>query len=195
MTQYTDTEILTASNNFLKNLKGIHKFTNLRELIVRKNQIKKLTKRVWDLESLRVINLSGNQLKTIPKSNGETRLRYLNLSNNRITKLPQGLDKLSLEMIDLSNNQLTELPEMYSFDGVINLSGNKFVKFIAKDKGHLIKFYTLVNPNQVCLGGANGNLKPVSDYVNSDNIQNYVNACEKALFKANKELVNKFTKQ
>ena len=154
--KYTNTKVLTINDNLFKKLKGIHKFTNLRRFIVKNNQLKKLTKNIWKLKNLRTLDLSNNQL----------------------TKLPQSLDQSNLEIMDLNGNQLIGLPEMYSFNGFIDLTGNKFVKFIAEEKGHFNISYNLINPNQVCVGGSNSRLMPISKYINKRNIQNYVNACK-----------------
>jgi predicted ATPase len=64
------------------------------------------------------LNLSDNQLTTLPDSLGQlTQLTSLNLSDNQLTTLPDSLGQLTqLTSLNLSNNQLTSLP-----DSLINL--------------------------------------------------------------------------
>jgi hypothetical protein len=101
-----------------------------------------------------VLDLSNNQIRTIPSEIGEltkleelyfqdnildmfpaevrkfTKLRILDLSNNNITGLPAEVGQLSnLEVLDLSNNGFTGLPyELGNLKSlkVLDLSGNNY---------------------------------------------------------------------
>ncbi len=73
--------------------------------------------------SLKVLDLSGNQLTTLPPAIGRLRLEWLDLSDNQLTDLPPALGRLRPPdlfafyrgaephlTLDLSGNQLTALP-------------------------------------------------------------------------------------
>jgi len=78
---------------------------------------------------LQSLNLSNNQLKSLPKGLRYSKeLKRLNLSNNKILKLGKELKYLKkLEEIDLSNCGLTTISKSFTrmhYLKVINLSGN-----------------------------------------------------------------------
>ncbi|MDJ0800382.1 MAG: COR domain-containing protein [Calothrix sp. MO_167.B12] len=72
--------------------------------------------RVFELKWLKVLDLSDNELTSIPKD--ITRLQNLttlNLTNNRLTSIPKAITRLqNLTTLDLRNNQLTSVPEAIS---------------------------------------------------------------------------------
>ena len=59
------------------------------------------------LESL---DLSGNQLSSLPPEIGRLRLYSLDLSGNQLSSLPPEFGRLRLEHLDLSDNRLTSFP-------------------------------------------------------------------------------------
>jgi Leucine-rich repeat (LRR) protein len=63
------------------------------------------------LHKLKQINLSNNQLRTVPDFSGMSGLQVLNLKNTGISQWPAGLlDKTGLTSLDLSDNRLSEVP-------------------------------------------------------------------------------------
>jgi len=108
-------EVLDLSNNKIEILpESINRLNNLQSLNVSRNNIKAIpTKSVEQLTQLTELNLSSNQLTTLPDSLGQlTQLTSLNLSDNQLTTLPDSLGQLTqLTELNLKNNRLTILPE------------------------------------------------------------------------------------
>ena len=75
--------------------------------------IGKSTTLIGSLTQLTTLNLSNNNLTTLPESIGNlTQLTELYLDNNQLTTLPESFGNLTqLTKLDLDNNQLTTLPE------------------------------------------------------------------------------------
>ena len=67
---------------------------------------------ICNLNNLKSLFLSGNQLTTLPKEIGKlTNLEYLNLEFNELRTLPPEIGNLTkLETLDLAVNDLTTLP-------------------------------------------------------------------------------------
>ena len=85
---------------------------------------------VGNLESLQVLNLSGNKLTgEVPELGSLESLQVLNLSGNKLTgEVPELGSLESLQVLNLSGNELTgEVPELGSLESlqVLNLSGNE----------------------------------------------------------------------
>lgn len=72
-----------------------------------------LPDQLWELRSLKYLDLSGNALSTLPSEIGKlTKLEFLDVSGNAIRTLPRSIAHLnSLESLLLSGNKLTALPE------------------------------------------------------------------------------------
>src|SRR5437867_2123058 len=69
-------------------------------------QLTELPESLWKLRQLQKLNLSNNQLMTLPESlaalGALTQLQTLNLSNNQLTALPESLGQLTqLQSLDL----------------------------------------------------------------------------------------------
>ena len=84
--------------------------TTLKVLNLSYNQLTSLPDSISRLTNLRWLYLSYNQLTSLPESIGRlTNLRWLHLSDNQLTSLPDWIGRLTnLEDLDLSNNQLSE---------------------------------------------------------------------------------------
>ncbi|WP_456022815.1 NEL-type E3 ubiquitin ligase domain-containing protein [Pseudomonas protegens] len=66
------------------------------------------------LHQLKQINLSNNQLRTVPDFSGMSGLQVLNLKNTGLSQWPAGLlDKAGLTRLDLSDNRLSEVPQTH----------------------------------------------------------------------------------
>ncbi|KAI8345372.1 hypothetical protein BD560DRAFT_411658 [Blakeslea trispora] len=90
---------------------SITRMSVLEELDVSYNQLKSLPHDLV-IDSLQVLNVSHNQLDFIPKSITQCRqLKSLNVSKNHLTTLPADLIQLNrLELLDISENLLCIMP-------------------------------------------------------------------------------------
>jgi len=95
---------------------------------------------VCDLEGLRNLGVTNNNIETLPEEMGLKDLTSLNLQRNKIKKLPDSIGDINnLEDLNLSNNVLEVLPE--SIGNLkqltdLDLGHNKLVK-IPKSIGYL----------------------------------------------------------
>ena len=93
---------------------SLWKLTQLTDLNLSHNQLTTLPDSLLaQLTQLTVLNLASNQLTALPDSLGQlTQLKSLDLSINQLTTLPDSLGQLTqLQSLALSSNQLTALPE------------------------------------------------------------------------------------
>ncbi len=91
---------------------------NLKYLDLSNNQIVEIPKTITNFKNLKLLALNDNKIIEIPDeiTNLEN-LEYLYLSNNQIGKIPDGIDYLkNLRELHLNNNQIEEIP-----DAIINL--------------------------------------------------------------------------
>jgi internalin A len=107
------------------NLEAPGSLTNLQYLKIlnlSRNELTTLPESFGSLQKLEKLDLVYNQLESLPESLGKlSNLSRLSLSNNKIGKLPESLGELSnLSALDLSNNEIGELPE--SLGKLSNLS-------------------------------------------------------------------------
>ncbi len=88
---------------------------SLRGLDLSLNQLRSLPESFGYLTNLQVLSLAGNQLRSLPESFGTmTNLQQLSLSGNWLRSLPESILRLSnLQYLDLSWNQLRSLPESF----------------------------------------------------------------------------------
>jgi len=89
---------------------GIGKLENLLNLALHRNEIEEIPDDVNELAKLKFMDISFNQLTSLPASFCLPALHTLNLSNNQLETLPDfsGLDGLSTVFID--HNKLTSFP-------------------------------------------------------------------------------------
>lgn len=104
----------------------LFKLTNVTELDLSCNQLKKLPDNIGSLSSLRWLDLHSNKLESLPDSIGNlARLTHLNLCNNRLTSasLPSTMAFLTgLKCLNLGMNQLDSLPPAFvALDGLNEL--------------------------------------------------------------------------
>ena len=118
-------------------LKNIGNLPHLRGLDLSFNQLTTLPDTIGNLTKLEILDLTINQIETLPESIGKlTQLQYLQLRDNQLTSLPKNIRKLTaLTELNLEVNQLTELPA--SLGNLPNLktikiSGNPAIKTLPK---------------------------------------------------------------
>lgn len=66
----------------------------------------------WESYELNKLDMSNNQLTSIPKELAtQEQLQHINLNSNILDKIPGDLFSLILKFLDLSHNKLTKLPD------------------------------------------------------------------------------------
>ncbi|WP_445177444.1 NEL-type E3 ubiquitin ligase domain-containing protein [Pseudomonas sp. McL0111] len=105
----------------------------LKRLSLAKNQLKlteQTLRKLSELRTLEVLNLSDNPLGATPDVGKMFDLRFLSVRETRATELPKGLARLpNLDRVDLRDNDIRELPDwLFSsprrFSETINLRHN-----------------------------------------------------------------------
>lgn len=95
----------------------IAEYKNLRELYVYNNNLETIPAEIDNLQNLEILNLGEsrgafNKISHLPESlSNLQKLRELYISNNNLTQIPECIFNLrSLEVLDLSYNQIREVP-------------------------------------------------------------------------------------
>ena len=85
----------------------------IKGLVLDSCDLEEVPEPVRKLNSLVMLKLHGNRLKTLPEWIGELRnLKSLQVQNNQLISLPDSIGKLwQLEILELYNNKLMEIPE------------------------------------------------------------------------------------
>ncbi|CAL1599681.1 unnamed protein product [Knipowitschia caucasica] len=116
-----DNEMKTISSKFCSI------FTQLRELDLQGNVLKKLPDDVVQMETLSSINLSKNQFSEFPQKLTEMKLERIDLEGNNISEVPveRLLSMSSLKWINLRSNPLSPetlsaLQTPHSFELILN---------------------------------------------------------------------------
>jgi Leucine-rich repeat (LRR) protein len=104
---------LNLSNNRLASAGALSNFSKLRRLYASNNRLRSFT--ASGLQSLTVLDLSGNELRHVPPCADARALRVLRLAHNHIS---QGFDELThlraLQVFDFAYNDLAlTVPQMY----------------------------------------------------------------------------------
>ena len=88
----------------------LNELKNLKRLDLSSNQLTSIPKELGALKNLKILYLSYNQLTSIPKELGELKnLEYLHLYYNKLTSIPKELGELkNLEYLFLHNNPLND---------------------------------------------------------------------------------------
>jgi Leucine-rich repeat (LRR) protein len=86
-------------------------FRSLEFLEVSENQIKSIPETIGELKSLKSLDLSGNQIRVLPETIGQLEnLEGLWIGKNCLSALPESFSKLkALKYLDLSENQFSKL--------------------------------------------------------------------------------------
>ena len=88
------------------------KFFDVEELYLAENKIKSIPSKIDQLKNLKILDLVGNNIRSIPKALIKvTKLNELHLSNNKITQIPAFISDLTnLKHFYLDHNQIQSLP-------------------------------------------------------------------------------------
>ena len=99
------------------------------------NQLTFISELINVMTNLRTLNLSNNQLTSLPAMNNLQSLSQLNLDNNKLKLLPNGFNSLrSLKQLYLKNNQLESLPDLQHCSQLVEIYlGNNCFKMIPMD--------------------------------------------------------------
>ena len=137
-----DLQILNASNSSLINIKPLSDLTNLRSLDLSDNNLKSIPSEISALKQLESINLEGNSIESYPDVLSElTSLKKLDLSHTNIKNLPESFGNLtSLEELILPA-WIAEFPESF-----VNLKEIKklVTSILPKNLGEFKKLETFI---------------------------------------------------
>ncbi|MBD3215745.1 MAG: hypothetical protein GF311_24245 [Candidatus Lokiarchaeota archaeon] len=118
--------------NLVRNVEdSLKEITNLQQLQLKLNKIKRFPGFITRFSLLEILDLSNNSIKIIPESISNLRsLKMLNMEHNSLKTLPKLIGDLEkLEYLNLRHNQLYYLPESFKLLKNLNyldLHGNKF---------------------------------------------------------------------
>ncbi|XP_072379383.1 E3 ubiquitin-protein ligase LRSAM1-like isoform X1 [Diabrotica undecimpunctata] len=126
-------KILNLNNNLFSHLPDdIGLLTNLEELYVSNNHLKKLCGGVCTLKKLRVLDLSKNQLKVLPEDLGNLgSIRKFNITSNKLKHLPKSIYKWrKIQILDIDAEEYVYPPASITAQGLTSI-----MQFISKDVG------------------------------------------------------------
>lgn len=100
--------VLSIGKNRIKKIEGLRQLSKLEVLDLQCNQIQQITGGLEGLSSLKVLNLAGNNIKTVGSNDfqGLTLLKELNLRRNKLKKLLGFGETPQLQKLYLSNNDI-----------------------------------------------------------------------------------------
>ena len=113
------TNLNTLKAIYLRNNRILPKkfdlFPSLEELYLEDNELTALSKKIGNLNRLRVLGLARNELKTLPREIGHlNNLEFLFLQDNKLNVIPETIGKATnLYQINLSKNPIQNLPEEF----------------------------------------------------------------------------------
>ncbi|XP_076633520.1 leucine-rich repeat 47 [Colletes latitarsis] len=121
-------------------------------------------RQVLKLQSLRILNLSNNQISSLPKELGSLRLQELNVSQNRLnedknwTWLDEVTITQNLKFLDISKNFLRMLPERIGkLCALVDLKASKnMLIYLPQSIGRLrhLQHLDVANNNLKCMPGS-----------------------------------------
>ncbi|XP_017883672.1 leucine-rich repeat protein 1 [Ceratina calcarata] len=146
---------------------------------------KSFDRQILKLQSLRILNLSNNQISSLPKELGTLQhLQELILSQNRLNKavkwawLDETAMKFNLKLLDISNNMLDKLPEQIGKLGaLVNLKASQNVlSYLPHSIGKLfnLRYLDISKNNLYCLPGSMRNLRLVSLDISNNAFKNLI---------------------
>ncbi|XP_043265175.1 leucine-rich repeat protein 1 [Colletes gigas] len=121
-------------------------------------------RQVLKLQSLRILNLSNNQISSLPKELGSLRLQELNVSQNQLNEdknwiwLDEVTINQTIKFLDISNNFLRMLPERIGkLCALVDLKASKNMLFyLPQSIGRLphLQHLDVANNNLKCMPGS-----------------------------------------
>ena len=102
-------EVLDLRHNIINGLKENHfqNLTRLRIVHLSSANLRRLGDKAFYWPALEYLDLSNNQLESLPNLSGSANLRFLGLSNNQLTMIEhKAVSSLNLNYLDLSKNRL-----------------------------------------------------------------------------------------
>ena len=108
--EYLKIEDIDLSDNLIKNLNGIQKFSNLKHLKINNNQITSI-KELEQVKNLQRLSIRNNKISDLTELNRLANIRYIDFSGNmNIEEIPESLNKLSnLETLKLWNCNIKKI--------------------------------------------------------------------------------------
>ena len=134
-------EYIDVTRNQLSVLPSLEKLTNLKKLLIARNQMESLPSNLlWNNTKLSVFKATNSGIKKLPHDlfNSTKTIKYIHLDDNNLTSIPdfafEGLS--SLNTLNLKRNQIRSIPKS-AFDGmkklkVIDLEENELTSPIAE---------------------------------------------------------------
>ena len=103
---------LNLRNNLIDDIPEEVKDTELQELCIAGNRLRRLPEQLCSVTSLEVLDVGRNKIGTLPGSLGQlANLRHLNAAENRLRVVPEEIGALQrLEVLALEGNRLRKIP-------------------------------------------------------------------------------------
>ena len=127
-TLHPSLELLVIRNNNITQVDSafFHFATELVEADLSCNQFQRVQENTWELNTrLARLSLAENKIQEIPDLGGLESLTRLNLSYNQLETLPGDVVNTALDWLDLRANKVRALPRLPSSLKVLDLSGNQ----------------------------------------------------------------------
>ncbi|KAF0092662.1 MAG: hypothetical protein FD141_846 [Fusobacteria bacterium] len=111
-TEAEEIKSLMINDIGINSINGIEIFKNLIVLDISGNEIKEIPKEIGALQNLRILIINNNQITDLGQGvTNLTNLEVLDAGDNRITKISAEIAKLTkLEQLQLQNNMISDLP-------------------------------------------------------------------------------------